>query len=214
MGAASRILKSKMEKTAAAVVAGVVGIGLLASPFLVLGNDEETNDAPEVSCLWVANFGSIGFDVEFDVSESKDGKVFDKFNLWVGDDIVDSGSPPSATIESEAPNQGWLDIPGYDGSGIPLPYVGYVHSFSFEITGENILTGGFIPVVPLGGRPPGLDVVVSTVEAKVQISLYVVLNSEGVLDSMYAYAYDSDGDFYEVPVYYSAGGRNFETFED
>ena len=47
------------------------------------------------------------------------------------------------------------------------------------------------------------------------ISLYVVLNSEGVLESMHAWAVDSDGDVYEVTVYYSAGGsENFRTFED
>lgn len=37
------------------------------------------------------------------------------------------------------------------------------------------------------------------------ISLYVVLNSKGALYSMMAWTYDSDGDSYEVPVYYSAG---------
>lgn len=40
------------------------------------------------------------------------------------------------------------------------------------------------------------------------ISLYVVLNSKSALYSMMAWAYDSDGEGYEVPVYYSDVGRD------
>ena len=70
--------KSKIEKTAAVGVAAVVGIGLLASPFLLRANDgeEKTNDAPYVGCLWIANSGSIGFEVDFVVSFSSDSDEF------------------------------------------------------------------------------------------------------------------------------------------
>ena len=46
---------------------------------------------------------------------------------------------------------------------------------------------------------------VKIVTSQVDIQLYVILNSEGALYSMHAWASDSDGDGYEVPVYYSAG---------
>ena len=192
--------KSKFEKTAAAVVVGVVGIGLLASPFLVQANDEEkTNNAPEVSCIWVANHGSLGFDVEFDVSAPSDSdRTLSSFRLCRVGAIIpsDSGPAPSTSLLSPAPDQGWLDIPGYDGSGIPIPYSGYVHSFDYIIKGEQSL------IVAFGGSGGLLPVAISSVE----ISLYVVLNSEGTLESMSAWAVDSDGDSYEVPVYYSGGG--------
>ena len=181
----------------------VVGIGLLALPFLIQANDEEkTNKSPEVSCLWVQNHGSIGFDVEFDVTAPSDSELF-KFYLKQDGSIVDEEYAPSATLESEAPNQGWLEIPGYDG-GPPLPYPGYLHSFEFKITGEKFfdfrIWGG------VGGIIIGTEKV-----SEVNISLYVVLNSEGALYSMHAWASDSDGDGYEVPVYYSAGGDSFIT---
>ena len=202
-------------KTAAAVVVGVVGIGLLAYPFLLQANDEEEADkAPRVSVLWVQNHGSIGFDVEFDASVPweepwEDIHFLDKFELWHDDEEVADGSPRSATLESEAPNQGWLEIPGFDG-GPPLPYPGYVHSFDYMVKALKTVD---IQLHPLGGSPP-LVGFIKWETFWVDISLYVTVNSNGSLRSMYAYAYDSDGDFYEVPVYYSAGGRNFETFED
>ncbi len=215
LDAAATRFKSKIEKTAAAVVVGVVGIGLLASPFLLQANDEEEADkAPRVSCLWVENHGSIGFDVDFDVSVPweepwEEISRFDKFELWHDDEEVDDDSPRSATLISNAPNQGWMEIPGFDG-GPPLPYPGYVHSFDYTVKALKTVD---IQLHPLGAPPP-LVGFIKWETFWVDISLYVVLNSEGTLESMYAYAYDSDGDFYEIPVYYSAGGRNFETFED
>ena len=131
--AASRILKSKIEKTAAAVVVGVVGIGLLASPFLLQANDEETNDAPQVCQLYVLNSGSIGFEVKFDVSAPSDSdKLLTGFELWQdGEGLVDDKLWVKRTSLFSA-YCGWLEIPGFDG-GPPLPYPGYSHSFDFTI---------------------------------------------------------------------------------
>ncbi len=90
--------KSKIKETAAAVVVGVVGIGLLLAPVGVLSNGIDPgrplptpqpeppppppNNAPEVGCLWVSNHGSIGFTVEFDVSTPSGGTItFERFHL-------------------------------------------------------------------------------------------------------------------------------------
>ena len=131
--------KSKIENMAAAVV-GVVGIGLLASPFLVLANDVQPaghipppppNDAPEVSCLWVSNHGSAGFSVEFDVSAPSGGRhVFSRFlltgpNTWDDQPDYVSGTFP------------WLAIPGFDG-GPPAPYLGYLPSIDYTIEGQEL----------------------------------------------------------------------------
>ena len=97
--------------TAAAVV---VGIGLFASPFSVQA-DEETDKAPEVLALYVANSGSIGFEADFDVTVPwEEIHYFDEFHLIQDgyDDKVDDGSPRSDTLRSDY--CGWLDIPGYD----------------------------------------------------------------------------------------------------
>ena len=196
--AASRILKSKFEKMAAAVVVGVVGIGLLASPFLVLANDEETNDAPEVLQLYVLNFGSIGFKVKFDVRAPSDSdKLLNGFELWQDGLFVDDELwVKSASLISDFCD--WLEIPGFDG-GPPLPYPGYSHSFDFIIKGLE-----FEGIFPYGGPPP--HDLVSSVASSVSVQLYVEVDSEGALESMSAWAVDSDGDSYEVSVYYSAGG--------
>ena len=192
--------------------AGIVGIGLLASPFLVQA-DEEADQAPEVSCLWVENHGSIGFDVDFDVSVPwEEITLLDEFQLWQDgvDGMVDDGSPRSDTLKSKAPNQDWLSIPGFDG-GPPLPYPGYGHSFNYTV---KALKAVDLQLIPLGGSPP-LVGFIKWETFWVDISLYVTVNSNGSLRSMSAYAYDSDGDFYEVPLYYSPGGsENFRTFED
>ena len=189
---------SAFFQPAAAVVAGVVGVGLLASPFLVLGNDEETNDAPEVSCLWVANFGSIGFKVDFDVSHPSDSdELIAGFCLEQDGQFADDALwVESARLRSSYCD--WLEIPGFDGSTSTAP-IGS-HSFDFTIDSLEILPSGF----------DLLDGVVSSVS----VSLYVDVNSNGSLRSMSAYAYDSDGDSYEIPVYYSAGGwgGSFGTF--
>ena len=97
-----------------------------------------------------------------------------------------------------------MSIPGFDGSGIPYP--GYPHSFDFVVEGLE-----FEGIFPYGA--PRADVVHS-VASSVAVQLYVIVDDEGALESMNAWAVDSDGDVYEVPVYYSAGGPNFETFED
>ena len=91
------IIKNNAAALAAAVL---VGISLLASPFLVQANDEEkTNDAPEVSCLWVENHGSIGFDVEFDVSAPSDSeKLLTGFQLNLDGLIVDDELWVKSTI--------------------------------------------------------------------------------------------------------------------
>ena len=210
MGAASRILKSKFEKTAAAVVVGVVGIGLLVSPFLVLGNDEETNNAPEVSCLWVSNHGSIGFTVEFDVYPPRNPSDPDKplraFDLHQDGQIVDSESTRSRDgLDSDYCD--WLEIPGFDGSTSTAP-IGS-HSFDFTIVGWRL--------IEVWGALDNPITEVYDDDVDVDVSIYVTVNSEGALESMSAYAYDSDGDFYEVALYYSAAGGadgTFRTFED
>ena len=160
-----------------------------------------------MNCIWVSNHGSIGFDVDFDVSNHPDStKPFHSFRLVKeGNPFhIDQKSAPSPTLTSLASNQGWLDIPGYDGSGIPIPYPGYLHSFDYKIDGER---DRFIPFA----SPPGF--IGPVVFARVRVSLYVVLNSEGTLESMNAWV-DDGGDGYEVPVYYSAGGPDgpFYTF--
>ncbi len=188
----------------------VVGIGLLASPFPVQSDDEEVDKAPEVSCLWVENHGSIGFTVDFDVTAPSNVDweyALHSFRLCQDGNPfpVDREDAPRATLKSPASNQGWLSIPGFDG-GPPLPYPGYLHSFDFTVKGEQYWG------IPLGD-PPSIPTPVAI--SQVSISLYVILNSNGSLHSMMAWAYDSDGDGYEVPVYYSPGGsENFRTFED
>ena len=133
----------------------LVGIGLLASPFLVHAIDEEkTNAAPEVSCLWVSNHGLSGFMAEFDVIAPLDSDIT-LHSFCLGQDgfirSVDREPAPSATIESEAP-KGWLDILGYDG-GLPLLlYSGYLHSFDFTIKGGEVVRIGFLEALaPLAG---------------------------------------------------------------
>ncbi len=140
--------------------------------------------------------------MEFDVTDPPDSELF-KFYLKQDSSIVDEKYAPSATLESEAPNQSWLDIPGYDG-GTPLPYPGYLHSFDFKITGEKFFD------VRIWGGVGGIIIGTEKV-SEVNISLYVVLDSKGALYSMTAWASDSDGDGYEVPIYYSAGGDSFIT---
>ena len=90
--------------------------------------------------------------------------------------------------------------------GPPLPYPGYnqyVPAFQFNIAGQYYY---------LESSPDGLTHWGTWVSpASVDISLYVIVDSNGALYSMLAWAYDSDGDGYEVPVYYSAGGGSFTT---
>ena len=75
---ASRIAfsKSKIKETAAAVVVGVVGIGLLFSPSLVgqerpsdepLPSDSRSLLSPYVNSIEVHNHGSVGFSISLDV---------------------------------------------------------------------------------------------------------------------------------------------------
>ena len=207
--------KSKIKETAAAVVVGVVGIGLLLAPLSVLSNgfdgDEPDdppppapapppNNAPEVSCLWVSNHGSIGFTVEFDVSTPSGGTItFERF-LLTGEGSNDADAPYVSDY------CGWLSIPGFDG-GPPLPYPGYNQynpAFQFNIAGQYYY---------LESSPDGLTYWGHwSTRASVDISLYVIVDSNGALYSMLAWAYDSDGDGYEVPVYYSAGGGADGTF--
>ena len=84
-------------------------------------------------------------------------------------------------------------------------YPGYNQNnpaFSFNIAGQYLA---------LWATPDGEFVNYWQTLADVDISLYVILNSQGALYSMMAWAYDSDGDGYEVPIYYSAGGGSFST---
>ena len=181
---------------------------MLASPFPVQSDDEEkTNDAPEVSCLWVENFGSIGFKVEFDVFAPSDSdRTLTGFRLCRVDFPFPEDEEIGTSVTLKSDYCDWLSIPGYDG-GPPLPYPGYLHSFDFIVKG--LQHGG---VVPLGD--PDFRLIPVAI-SQVSISLYVTVNSEGALESMSAYAYDSNGDFYEVPLYYSPGGsENFRTFGD
>ena len=115
---------------------------MLASPFPVQSDDEETDDAPQVSCLWVENHGSIGFTVDFDVSAPSDSdKLLNGFQLKQGGLIVDDEFwVESTTLYSVY--CGWLSIPGFDG-GPPLPYPGYSHSFDFVVEWLEFL--GFFP---------------------------------------------------------------------
>ena len=87
LGAASRILKSKMEKTAAAVVVGVVGIGLLVGSISLFANPVQSGPfpgqitnvcAPVVSSVTVTDDGSAGLRVS--VSISSHG--WDMFRRW------------------------------------------------------------------------------------------------------------------------------------
>ena len=199
-------LSAFFQSASVVVAAVVVGIGLLASPFLVQADDGEDN-APSVLQINVQNHGSIGFDVEFDVTVPWPDidSLFDEFQLFLDgfDGIVDDDSPRSATLISKAPNQDWLSIPGFDG-GPPLPYPGYVHSFNYTV---KALKAVDVILVPFSGGPPipppPAFWFVEYEVHKVDISLYVVLNSNGSLRSMHASAYDSDGNSYAVPVCYS-----------
>ena len=67
LGAASRILKSKFEKTAAAVVVGVVGVGLLFAPSAVGQTSSRSFLSPYVNSIEVHNEGSAGFSISLDV---------------------------------------------------------------------------------------------------------------------------------------------------
>ena len=203
LDAAATRFSSKIKETAAAVVAGVVGVGLLASPFLVLANDEEktkTNDAPEVLQLYVLNFGSIGFKVKFDVALPSDSdKLLTGFQLEQEGQFVQRKLWVKRT-SLFSDYCGWLTIPGFDG-GPPLPYPGYDHyTPAFDFTVEGLELDSF---VPLGGFPIQ-DV--HGVASSAAVQLYVILNDEGALESMNAWVVDSDGDSYEVSIYYSAGG--------
>ena len=201
--------KSKIEKTAAAVV-GVVGIGLLLAPLSVLSNDVQParhippappNDAPEVSCIWVSNHGSSGFSVKFDVHSPSGGRhVFSRFVL-TGPNAWDSTHSDPGELSSSSPYP-WLAIPGFDG-GPPVPYSGYLHSMDYKVKGQELK-----PILSPNGVYIGSY---HSTLAFVNVTLYVVLNSNGSLYSMHAWASDSDGDGYEVSVYYSAGGGSFTT---
>ncbi len=76
LGAASRILKSKIEKTAAAVVVGVVGIGLLVGSISLFaepvseGSRSINTCAPVVSYVEVTNDGSSGFRAKVTLSSN------------------------------------------------------------------------------------------------------------------------------------------------
>ncbi len=117
----------------------LVGIGLFASPFLLRADHDGAINVPQVNCIWVSNHGSIGFDVEFDVSTHPDSdELLSGFQLKLDGFIVDDRLWVKSTkLELEAPNQGWLEIPGYDG-GPPLPYPGYSHSFDFVVEGLKL----------------------------------------------------------------------------
>ena len=207
LDAAATRFSSKIKKTAAAVVAGVVGIGLLASPFLLRADHDGSVDTPQVNCIWVENHGSIGFDVKFDVSNHPDSdELLSGFELWQsGEGLVDDAFwVMSTSLFSD--HCGWLEIPGFDG-GPPLPYPGYSHSFDFTVKGFEFL--GFFSAIL-----PDFDLIHS-LASSVSVQLYVDVDSEGALESMSAWAVDSGGGSYEVPVYYSPGGsENFRTFED
>ncbi len=78
LGAASRILKSKFEKTAAAVVVGVVGIGLLVGSISLLAEPVQKGPgssnivnvcAPVVHYVEVTNDGSSGLSVSVSLSQ-------------------------------------------------------------------------------------------------------------------------------------------------
>ena len=60
---------SAFFQSAAAVASAVVGIGLLASPFLVQADDED-DEIPKIKSIYVTNHGSTGFEIEFRVSSS------------------------------------------------------------------------------------------------------------------------------------------------
>ena len=176
---------------------------MLASPFLVQANDEEekTNDAPEVLQLYVLNFGSIGFKVKFDVALPSDSdKLLTGFQLkQIGKGIVDDELWVMRT-SLYSDYCGWLSIPGFDG-GPPLPYPGYDHyTPAFDFIVEGLELSAFVPLAPFPIQE------VHSVASSAAVQLYVILNDEGALESMNAWVVDSDGDSYEVSVYYSAGG--------
>ena len=137
-GIVEHVLELKAKKTpwhlrfARNAVAVVFGIGLLLAPVSILSNGfggDEPDDppppapapppdnAPYVSCLWIENYGSIGFKVTFDVGTPSGGTIsFERFHL-TGEGSNDVDAP------YESDYCGWLDIPGYDG-GPPLPLSG------------------------------------------------------------------------------------------
>lgn len=156
---------------------------------------------------WVENHGSIGFTVDFDVSFTSDldldGVLDGSAKLLNGFELRQDGRfvqrklwTTNTTLYSDYCD--WLSIPGYD-----------QYSPAFEFTIKGLELHGFVPLAPLPGEQ------VHSVASSVSVQLYVEVNSNGSLRSMNAWAVDSDGDSYKIPLYYSPGGSdNFRTFED
>ncbi len=103
LGAASRILKSKMEKMAAAVVVGVVGIGLLSVPSAVgqerppdepLPSDSPSLLSPEVYSVKVRNRGSSGFSISLSIGPG--WEAFDGAKLCDPSGLCSVSSPLSS----------------------------------------------------------------------------------------------------------------------
>lgn len=69
LDAAATRFKSKIEKTAAAIATAFIGIGLLASPFLLQADDED-DEIPKIKSIYVTNHGSTGFEIEVRLSSS------------------------------------------------------------------------------------------------------------------------------------------------
>ena len=94
-------------KAAAAIV---VGIGLLASPFLLKADDED-DEIPKITSIYVTNHGSTGFEIEFRVSSS--------FPYWIAKGYR------SALYEQYWTTTGNPIFVGVELNSLPLGIVGF-----------------------------------------------------------------------------------------
>ena len=206
LDAAATRFKSIIEKPAAAVAAAFVGIGLLASPFLLQANDEPGSvDLPTVSLIKVVNYGSAGFEPRFSLSSSFAGQGRGaRLEKWHDGPGVFGGAwryadeEPAWLCRLCGDPIDWYEIPNYDVSSGS-------ESFDFRIVlfqsvEDSLAPRGFTDVVC----------------GYINITLTVVTDENGISPTSItatATTYESNGwlagfsevDSYDVTVYYSYG---------
>lgn len=185
--------KMKMATTAV-----IVGIALLASPFL-LQSDDEDDEIPKIKSIYVTNHGSTGFEIEVRLSSSFPYFVAEGYRSTLYERYWETTwrprlrwrhveSSPSWDCGLCSNLVDWYEIPNYDESSGS-------ESFDFLVALDK-QTG---PSDWSLGNPWQ---VIHTIE----ISFSVTTDDDGIRPiSMSASADDSEGNSYDITVYYRYG---------